>query len=134
MRESNYRSRVVKLLASVCAFPVENEVADGAPDVCTTIGWIEMKRAARPRSSESRVCVEVRNSQRVWHRRWRAHGGRSFFLTVISDADWYLHDGRWGAEHLGQADWQTFHDSAIANWTGGPSGDALIRAIVTYRS
>jgi hypothetical protein len=130
MREADYRRRVVKLLAPLAAFPVENTTSDGAPDIATTLGWIEMKVATMPARSGSRVVIPLRNSQRIWLRGWARHGGRAWTLTVFSDEEtWLMHDGAWASENLGEVVYDVLLQHAIGTWTGGPTSEELINVM-----
>lgn len=129
-RESQFRSLVVKLLKPLHAFPVENAIDPaGVPDVCTTVGWIELKVADRPVGRHTRVDVTMRPSQRVWHKSWRAHGGRSWTILLL-DETWYLHDGRWSSEYLGRVSEDGLKTYAIAIWYPKPTQNSLIRYLM----
>lgn len=128
MRESEFRTIVVSMLRPVCAFSVESVVGSGTPDVCTTLGWIELKIGEFPRRAESPVKVGMRESQRSWHARWRAFGGRSFTLCSIG-AVWCLHDGYWSARSLDLASRQVMSQAAIRWWTERPTQDQLVSAL-----
>lgn len=125
MRESDLRSRVVRMLRPLHAFAVENVVHDGCPDVCCVSGWIELKLGEHPARATTPVNFGLRSSQRAWLRRWRMHGGNAWTLCVADDV-WYLHDGHWASERLDLAPRAELTDAAIAAWRGVPSGDALV--------
>lgn len=134
MSEKKFRRRIVEALRPLCAFAVENSVNDGAPDICTTAGWIELKVADRPVRAETVVRVDMRASQRVWHRRWREHGGRSWTLTELSSngpTALLLHDGLWASAFLGQVDQLALGDSALAIWGEGFRGQQLIEKLMS---
>lgn len=90
--EAQYRSKVVRWLAPLLAFPVENSAHPGAPDICTLAGWIEMKRAFVPADPSEIVPIEVRPNQLRWAKSWKKHGGRSFVLVVCDTGQWLLFD------------------------------------------
>lgn len=101
--ELKFRSHVVKLLRPLLAFPIENTADVGTPDIGCIAGFIELKIAKRPVRVDTPVAIDVRNSQRIWMRRWCAHGGKAWFLTRLDDL-WIIHDGaQWATEHLGSA-------------------------------
>lgn len=141
MTEARMRSKVIAMLRPLFAFPVENAVAQGAPDVCCVAGWVELKVASRPFEPSAVVDIDLRSSQRVWLRKWRTHGGRAFTLVrvcqtaVYADPQrnvpsvWYLHDGRWSAEHLGMVNEHLLHRSALKWWSGEPTSESLVEAL-----
>jgi hypothetical protein len=108
VNEKKFRHCVIEMLKPVGAFSVENMIGVGCPDVCTTLGWIELKVARRPVRPTSAVSVDLRPAQMLWLRKWRKLGGRAFTLTLLMPREgeegvtlWLLHDGAWAAEHLG---------------------------------
>ncbi len=130
MSEARMRQRVIAMLRPLFAFPVENGVAQGAPDVCTVAGWVELKVAQRVAPGVV-LQIDLRNSQRVWLRKWRTHGGRAFTLVRVNAETpvWYLHDGRWSAEHLGNVTEEVMHHCALRWWSGEPSAESLVEAL-----
>ena len=116
MTEQMMRHRVVNaMLKGLGAFAVENPACPGTPDVCTTVGWLELKVARWPRKVGSVVNVDLRQTQRLWIRRWARHDGNVWTLTWISN-EWFLHDGRWSADHLGNVDERVFRNCALYSW------------------
>lgn len=132
MREKDFRQRVVTLLRPVMGFSVENAVGVGMPDVCCTLGWLELKVAETPaRIESSRVCIDLRNEQRIWLRRWRMHGGRAWTLVMMKDTDIVLlHDGHWSADNLGHATMMSMTQCAIGVWDGIPTSGELIERLI----
>src|SRR3990167_2086943 len=102
MSVKRFRGEVIRVLSPIGAFAIENTAGDGAPDICTTLGWIELKIAYRPRNDLTRVSIDLRKSQRIWLKRWSRYGGKAWTLTKIeTNGLWLLHEGAWAAEHLG---------------------------------
>lgn len=130
LTEAEFRSVVVRQLASLYAFPVENAVDVGTPDVCCTAGWIELKLATMPRRRDSRVVVNLRPAQRLWLRRWREFGGFAWTLTLVDDHVWLLHDGLWAAMHLGEVDREVL---SIARIPMEPDGSDIVHALMNSR-
>ncbi len=131
MTEAKMRSIVVKLLRPLAAFPVENSVAQGQPDVACVAGWIELKVTQRPSNDMMAVSVDMRPSQRVWHRKWRKLGGRAWTLTRVNASVpvWYLHDGEWAANNLGLVSERIMGVNARASWTHEPSSASLVEVL-----
>lgn len=128
MRESKFRSIVVKLLAPIGAFPVENTVHSGMPDVCCVLGWIELKVAHRPGNSETIVSVDLRPAQRLWLKKWSMIGGAAWTLTLLGDT-WFLHSAKWAHSLLGRVNEKEMKEKAIAVWTEPPSFEDMIHAL-----
>lgn len=124
--ESKVRQLIVKMLHSVGAFSVENVVGSGCPDVCCTLGWIELKVATSPANPASRLTVDLRPSQVLWHRHWARCGGKAWTLTLVDDQWWLLHTGQWAAEHLGRVSYEEAIDAAVMVWRHTISGEQLI--------
>lgn len=131
MNEKRFRSLVVGLLRPVGAFPVENSSGEpGCPDVCTMLGWLELKVADRPARPTSYVKVGLRPAQALWLRRWRRLGGRVWTLTLLGDDLWLLHDGAWAADHLDCEPELTMISEAIMAREGAPSSEELIQHLM----
>jgi len=116
MTEKRLRTKIVKMLVGVGAFAVENSVLPGTPDVCCTLGWIELKLGKWPKTNRGRVNIDLRTSQRVWMKRWSAVGGRCWTLTFIN-SEFFLHKGVWAADNFGDALELEFRANAFATWT-----------------
>ena len=126
-KEKKFRSLVVSMLKPVGAFPVENLVGEpGCPDVCTTLGWLELKIASRPARATTRVSVDLRPAQALWLRRWRRLGGRAWTLTLLGESLWLLHDGAWSADHLGSEPELRLISEAIMVRENAPTSEELI--------
>lgn len=123
------RKIVVELLRPLAAFSVENGALDGTPDVCCTAGFIELKVVRGDFQSQEIVPIDLRNSQRVWHRKWRLHGGKSYVLTLMGTT-WLLHDGFWASTYLGNVRERELVDRAMKIWTGHPDERTLIAALL----
>lgn len=132
MKETSWRTTVVNMLGPLGAFSVENPAHPGTPDINCTAGWIELKKAEWPARDETLVDIDMRAAQRVWHRRWRRHGGFSWTLCNI-DKTWFLHDGRWSADFLGLVPRAEIVSNAIAAWWNGPTAEQLITALIKHR-
>lgn len=144
MTETDFRHLVVRLLGQyVHAFPVENTVGVGMPDVCTTLGWIELKVGREPVRATTRVDLGMRPAQRVWHRQWIERGGRSWTLALITVRDvvgraddssvWAMHDGAWAADNIDQATLAELRASAVGWWPGRATGRELVDAMIKPR-
>lgn len=133
MTEAKFRAKVVKLLAPLLAFPVENYVADGAPDICCTAGWLELKIAGEPRANGV-IPVRVRPAQKLWLRAWRAAGQPAWTLTAYHNAGahwiWLLHDATWSCDNLGMVDLETLTKASVWWWVVEPSSAELIMRLI----
>jgi hypothetical protein len=136
MTETEFRTLVVRMLAPLYAFKVENIVHDGTPDICCSVGWIETKLGRTQRREDSRVVVGVKKSQPPWHRRWRATGAMSWTLTLVDDEEWALHDGLWAADHLGHAhaNRAVLINAAQIYWVAKPTAEELIGELIKRRT
>lgn len=128
MNEKRVRSKVITLLKPINAFAVENVVHDGTPDVCTVMGWIELKVSDWPKRESSPVKVKMRPAQRIWHRNWRLHGGKAWTISKIGKT-WVLHRGDWAAKHLGRVDKSRLIGESVALWSKTPTSEKLIGAM-----
>ena len=138
MKESKFRSKVVERLRSLLAFSVENYVADGVPDVCCTLGWIETKIAGPPRTNGD-IPIHIRPAQKIWLKNWRNAGCAAWVLTHYDNEGvhdiWLLHDPIWACENYGHADLDALSKSALGWWVAAPSGSELIAALrESYRA
>jgi len=130
--EDKLRSEIVRLLAPLLAFPVENSVGTpGVPDICCVAGWIEMKIAKQPRLTSTIVDIEVRPAQRIWMRNWCKAGGPGWYLTKMGTL-WMLHEGGWGSENLGRVTQNSLihRSNLVRHESGLPDADSLIRALM----
>lgn len=128
--EKSLRSKIVELLSSLLAFPVENSVASCMPDVCCVLGWIETKIGRMPINQTAIVDVLVRDGQREWLTNWRRAGARAWTITQISPAgEIYLHDAMWSGPNLGRVSRREFEHASIASWKRLPAAGDLISAL-----
>lgn len=139
MRERAFRRAVVDMLQPIGAFAVENMACDGTPDVCTAVGWIELKVGTWPAHASTRVRVDLRVAQGIWMRRWIRHGGRVWTMTLVNqsvmsakrdDSAWFLHNAEWSHEHLGNVTEEQMKEHALAWWSGKPVAEELLQAIL----
>lgn len=124
-REYSIRQDLVKILAPFGAFPVENPVRPGTPDVCLILGWIELKVAKRPVLSVTKISVDVRNEQRIWLDQWSRVGGKCWTFTLVEGNGlpiWYLHRGSWSAIYLGNVAESIMKTEAVRFWCGEMPG------------
>lgn len=113
MKEKDFRKQIVQMLKPLRAFPVENEVYDGVPDVCCVAGWIELKVASTPMRPDTPVKIGLRPAQGVWLKGWRRHGGRAWGLLLLDDEYILLHDGHWVANHYDTATFDQLWEGAL---------------------
>jgi hypothetical protein len=87
------RGRVIKALAPLHAFAVENPVQPGTPDVNYVEGWIELKWLREwPKGADTPVRFEHYSpQQRIWAIKRRKAGGQVWFLLQCK-REWILLD------------------------------------------
>lgn len=121
MTEKKIRAWLVQSLWIIGAFPVENSARPGTPDICTKIGWIELKIISIPRSENSVMRIGLRKTQRAWMRRWSRVNGTSFLLCITKCGSWFFHTGKWAAEHADIATYSEFKSAAAASFIDRPA-------------
>lgn len=117
MLEKEFRSKLVEALKPLRAFPVENDVHDGTPDVHCLGGWIELKVGTCPVRATSRVVLGLRPAQAIWLRGWRRQGGRAWGMILLNDSVVMLHDGLWAAENYDVANAGDLAKNALLSGT-----------------
>ena len=101
--ENKMRSKMVAALRSMHAFPVENPMFPGTPDIAFIGGWIECKRLEKwPKDYQAPVQVpHYTKQQRTFARVDEARGGRVLFLLKVGEFEWFLFDGTHAAQVIG---------------------------------
>lgn len=96
------RTKVVRLLSSLNAIPVENPVWPGTPDVNYREGWIELKWLARwpARGGEVLLPHFTRQQQYFLRERWEA-GGNAYLMLQVR-REWFVFDGLTAANEVGR--------------------------------
>jgi hypothetical protein len=103
--ENNLRRDVCKALAALDAFPVENSVGFGCPDVyCLHGQWIELKylQAWPVRENTSVRIDHYTPKQRTWAQRHKHRGGTPWMLIQVGTEVLIL-PGEWAAVAVGTA-------------------------------
>lgn len=133
------RGNVVKWLKPFGAFPVENAVWPGTPDVAYLGGWIELKKLdkwpARP-TTPVRI-PHFTTTQKRFLKTWTLRGGHADLLIQIKDT-WLMFDGPTAAEHVGSIHRAKMMSMATDVWVGNKEAQAGLREwcnrITTRRS
>lgn len=129
MIERDMRGQLVKLLAPLGAFAVENGGAHpGTPDIAFVPGWIECKATNNwPAREDTPVKLDhpVTPQQRIFMVKWSRVNGRAWIMLNIS-GEWLLFDGIIGAKHLGTATRKELYDLALRTWTRTPTTKELM--------
>lgn len=135
MSESDMRSTLVSKLRRLHAFPVENMVRAGVPDVAYTLGWLELKwaRAWPVRASTPFKVRHWTRTQRRWHTRHHVCGGVSFVLLQVRH-EWLLLTGPNAVEYLGLVPHQNLIDHTVLYWDKGMKWDQLRQFLLHYRN
>ena len=128
--ESKDRKDVVRALKSLHAFPVENPVYPGTPDISFIGGWIEMKKLdAWPVRPTTKVRLDHYTlQQRAWARIHHHRGGQSYWLLRVQ-REWLLLHGAVAAEVVGTLTQAELKGRAILYMSDGFDGDLLLRQI-----
>ena len=117
MSEKNLRKRVLDYLKPLRGFAVENVVLDGTPDICCTLGWIELKYLDDwPKRANTGVDFGIRPAQVIWHHGWRKAGGRSFFLCQVA-REYMLFGGYDGSFLAAKPTKEALISAALQHWT-----------------
>lgn len=114
------RTKVCSILAKWDAQSVENMVGPGMPDIVYIGGWIETKKTkAFPKRPETPVTLdhEVLETQKVWMARHHRKGGTVHTLTQIGQ-EFFLHEGEWARQWLGNVDRETLTRDAVLHCKG----------------
>jgi hypothetical protein len=128
--EGKDRKDVVRALKSLHAFPVENPVYPGTPDVAFIGGWIELKKLDEwPKRATTKVRLDHYTiQQRAWARIHHHRGGKSFWLLRVQK-EWLLLHGAVAAEVVGSLTKEELKGRAILYMSDGFNGDRLLKAI-----
>lgn len=131
MSEKKFRHKIIQMLKPLRAFPVENPMHDGTPDVHCLAGWIELKVANSPTRHTTRVAIGLRPAQKIWMRGWRLQNGRVWTLLLIDERHVLLHDGHWSAQNFDLVDYPTLSANALYGWLDQPlRADSLIEQLL----
>lgn len=128
MRENGHRGmrqKVVRALRALDAFPLENLLSRGTPDICYADGLIECKVADRPRRAGTPVRVpDFTREQRTTLLR-RSRVTCNVRVLLLLGRDWILLPGGWAAENLGYVVEEELWRSAEAGWRGALDEEEL---------
>lgn len=111
------RRRLVRCLAELAAFPVENLVIPGTPDIFYTKGCIECKYVkAWPKEIKTPLRIPTfTNQQRIFLKRWCGHGGQAYFMIQIGQ-EWLLFWGMVAATVVGSLPRAEMYNQALRVW------------------
>lgn len=128
--EAKDRRDVVRALKSLHAFPVENPVYPGTPDIAYIGGWIEMKKLDQwPVREKTKVRIDhYSKQQRAWARVHHYRGGHSYWLLRVQ-REWLLLHGAVAAEVVGTLTREELKSRALLYMANGFDGDLLLRKI-----
>lgn len=128
--EGKDRKDVVRALRELHAFPVENPIYPGTPDIAYIGGWIELKKLDQWPVRET---TKVRLShytiqQKAWARMHHHRGGTSYWLLRVQK-EWLLLHGAVAAEVVGTLTKTELIGRALLYMSNGFDGDRLLRVI-----
>lgn len=125
--EARLRQRVVKALSSLHAFPVENVIRPGTPDVNCTLCWLELKIDEVLKSGVVALS-HLRNEQKVFlYKYWEA-GGKAFLLLEVGTA-WFLVPGN-RCHLLGRPSLDELKFYSVKHWDVRPSDEEFLKCIL----
>lgn len=132
MSESTMRKKIIRVLASLDAVPIENPIRAGTPDVNYIEGWIELKwlKTWPIRAGTIVQIPHYTDQQKIWHYRRRRAGGQSWFLLQVR-REWLLLDGAIAAFVVNKSTRQELIERATAYWDTGLPDDDLINLLRT---
>lgn len=121
---------MINVLKPLAAFPIENAVKEGTPDLYYIGGLIECKwRRAWPKRDTTIVQVKhYTDTQRDFHRWQWSRGGKCWVMLQVRK-EWLLFKGPDAAEYLGYVTRNTLYNVAFRRWTNGLNKEELIRAL-----
>lgn len=123
MSENQDRSYIVDALRPLAAFPIENRIQAGTPDIVHKYGVIECKRLdSWPDRETSKINIGLRKDQKIWLRRWTHCGGSALVITTIGD-EWLIHSGAW--RYLADATVTEFRSHTMYRWERKPLKSTL---------
>ena len=128
MSESTQRGKVIRLLKSLHAIPVENRVGVlGCPDVSYIGGWLELKwLRSWPKRAETPVTIEhFTVAQRRWLNKHCSLGGKAWLLLQVQ-REWLLFTGFNAKYAVGFETREGLYRAARARWTNGINKEGLI--------
>lgn len=131
MSESTQRGKVIKLLKSLHAIPVENTVGvNGVPDVNYTGGWIELKwLRAWPKRPGTKIALgHFTTQQRRWLRRRCNAGGKAYLLLQVQ-REWLLFNGITAGEVIGDLTRAELYNFVCARWVNGLNRESFIACL-----
>lgn len=126
MKEAGLRKKVIEMLASMDAVPVENGARPGTPDVNITTGWIELKKMEKwPARDTTALRVEhFSPQQKIWIARRERAGGRVWVLLQVG-TDYLLLKGGVAVNLLGSSPKEVLEAAAIRRWERRLVGEEL---------
>lgn len=109
---------------------IESPMESGVPDVNLTVGWMELKYAARwpPKGGPLRL-DHYTQEQKTWATRRIAAGGRVFLLLKVGREEWLLFDGRIAAIFLGKSTREELYKVCLARWTRLPKNEEMSKCL-----
>lgn len=135
MIESDMRGQLVKLLAPIGAYAVENGGCHpGTPDIATVLGPIECKATNQwPVRPETPVKLDhdLTKGQRIFLMRWHRVGGAAWVMLNIAGA-WLLFEGIVAVACLGGKEPGTaaeLFESVVTIWYRKPKTEELLTAL-----
>lgn len=136
MIETTMRAKLVKLLAPLGAYAVENGGCHpGTPDIATVRGPIECKATNEwPVKPETGVKLDhdLTHAQRIFIMKWVACGGYCWVMLNIG-RQWLLFSGMVAVSILGGVEpgtRQELLDNAIEVWNRTPKSQEICMALI----
>jgi hypothetical protein len=131
----NMRRKVVKILKPLDGIAVENPACPGTPDVYYLNGWIELKEAdnwpARP-DTPLRL-PHFKPHQRAWAIRHIHKGGICSMLLKVGKFEWYLLDGLFSANRLGNVTREEIRTASLEVFDKGLDSERFLKCLRSLR-
>jgi hypothetical protein len=131
--ESKLRTKVVKGLSTLKAFPVENSAHIGTPDIYFSEGWIEIKVVKEfPKKETTPIRIDhfTATQREFLERHYRLK--KNSFLFVQVEENFFLFDGFTASKEIGTLTKQGFYLKSMRVWNKKINFAELIK-IITNR-
>ena len=132
MIERDMRKQLVKLLAPLGAYAVENGGCHpGTPDIATTVGPIVCKatnQCLARHDTPVKLDHDLTQQQKIFIIRWDRVNGRAWVMLNVAGS-WLLFDGMTAAKDLGTATKVELYQLAIATWERTPKTEELVQLL-----
>jgi hypothetical protein len=133
--EGTMRSQVVRALRPLHAFPVENSILPGTPDVNYIHGWIELKYLKRwPANTDAIIKIpHYTPPQKIFAQQRVRAGGTCWFLLCV-ERDWILLDGVAAANLINRSTRDQLVAASWGYWFNGLKEAELLTCLLDFHN